>query len=414
MTGTITKVEWTNPHIWYYLDVKNPDGTVTNWGVLGRRARPADAARHHQRSADRSDRNGHRRRLPRQGRLEQRLRAARHYPDGRNVLTASRAGRPRARSAEEGDHDEDASVHGLLLALAIACACGARSCRRTSTAAAPRRIPRTADGKPDFTGTYQWPTYLPGDERGRSSATVFDRKRFAPLKPGGEAFLEPRTGDPRHDEPRDFCMPAGFPGGMLSGNAMQFFQTKNYLVMVHEFQRMTRIIPLDGRPHRKGLEPMFYGDPVGQWEGDTLVIDTTNFKRWALDDYYYTNPKEYRMHSDALHTIERLTLEEQGRALLRADDRRSEDLHRAVVAGVRDRRQAGVGRGGAVRIRLRGEQPLPRRQVRGRGEVGRARGIDECAARRPVRDHGRFHCFGDDVCCDGGHVVRGARSARAA
>jgi hypothetical protein len=35
ITGTITKVEWANPHIWYYLDVKNPDGTVTNWGFSG-------------------------------------------------------------------------------------------------------------------------------------------------------------------------------------------------------------------------------------------------------------------------------------------------------------------------------------------------------------------------------------------
>ena len=51
---------------------------------------------------------------------------------------------------------------------------------------------------------------------------------------------------------------------------------------------------------------MFDGDPVGHWEGDTLVIETTNFKRWALDDFYYTNPKEYRMHSDALRTVERL------------------------------------------------------------------------------------------------------------
>ena len=137
----------------------------------------------------------------------------------------------------------------LLAALAFAPSMNAQ----TSTPA----IPRTADGKPDFTGIYQWPTYLPGAERGKSSATTFDRKNFAPLKPGGEAFLEPRTGDPRHDEPRDFCMPAGFPAGMLSANAMQFFQTKNYLTIVHEFQRMSRIIPLDGRPFRKDIEPSY-------------------------------------------------------------------------------------------------------------------------------------------------------------
>jgi hypothetical protein len=35
MTGVIKKVEWTNPHIWFYLDVKNPDGTVTTWGFAG-------------------------------------------------------------------------------------------------------------------------------------------------------------------------------------------------------------------------------------------------------------------------------------------------------------------------------------------------------------------------------------------
>ena len=35
MTGIITKVEWQNPHIWYYLDVKNADGSVANWGFSG-------------------------------------------------------------------------------------------------------------------------------------------------------------------------------------------------------------------------------------------------------------------------------------------------------------------------------------------------------------------------------------------
>jgi hypothetical protein len=35
VTGTVTRVEWTNPHIWFYVDVKNADGTVTNWGFSG-------------------------------------------------------------------------------------------------------------------------------------------------------------------------------------------------------------------------------------------------------------------------------------------------------------------------------------------------------------------------------------------
>ena len=35
VTGTITKVEWQNPHIWFFIDVKNADGTVTNWAFSG-------------------------------------------------------------------------------------------------------------------------------------------------------------------------------------------------------------------------------------------------------------------------------------------------------------------------------------------------------------------------------------------
>ncbi len=35
LTGTLSKVEWLNPHIWYYVDVKNPDGTTTTWALSG-------------------------------------------------------------------------------------------------------------------------------------------------------------------------------------------------------------------------------------------------------------------------------------------------------------------------------------------------------------------------------------------
>ena len=35
ITGTLTKVDWMNPHIWYYVDVKNPDGSSTTWAISG-------------------------------------------------------------------------------------------------------------------------------------------------------------------------------------------------------------------------------------------------------------------------------------------------------------------------------------------------------------------------------------------
>lgn len=162
--------------------------------------------------------------------------------------------------------------------------------------------PRGADGKPDFTGFWDNP-HTPGGPL----VSVFDERNFAPFVPGGEAlFYEPRTGDPRHDEPRAFCMPSGFPSGFFGPYPIQIVQTPEWMVMVSEFQRITRLIPLDGRPHRDDIEPTFYGDSVGRWEGDTIVIDSRNFKRWSLDDYYYQDSTKYRMHTDAYHTIERI------------------------------------------------------------------------------------------------------------
>jgi hypothetical protein len=48
---------------------------------------------------------------------------------------------------------------------------------------------------------------------------------------------------------------------------------------------------------------------VGRWEGDTLVIETVNFKPWILDDYHYTDPTKSRWHTDALRTTEHLKRE---------------------------------------------------------------------------------------------------------
>ena len=90
---------------------------------------------------------------------------------------------------------------------------------------------------------------------------------------------------------------------------IQIVQNPKHIVIIPELQRAARIIPLDGRPHREGIEPSYYGDSVGKWEGDTLVIDTVNFKRWILDDYHYTDRTKSRWHSDALRTTEHLRRE---------------------------------------------------------------------------------------------------------
>ncbi len=79
----------------------------------------------------------------------------------------------------------------------------------------------------------------------------------------------------------DQCI-VGFNAGppMTSGtynNNMQIVQTPGYVMIMTEMVHSARIIPTDGRPH--GPVPQWSGDSVGHWEGDTLVVETVNFKR---------------------------------------------------------------------------------------------------------------------------------------
>ncbi len=165
--------------------------------------------------------------------------------------------------------------------------------------------PRMPNGKPDFSGIYTPPATV--NATGPRGNLIFNADKMAPVRPGAESLLyEPRNGDVRHDEPRAACLPAGFPSGMLYILPIQIVQNPNTIVIIPELQRAARIIPTDGRPHREGIEPSYYGDSVGHWEDDTLVIETVNFKRWILDDYHYTDPTKTRWHSDALQTTERL------------------------------------------------------------------------------------------------------------
>jgi hypothetical protein len=60
-------------------------------------------------------------------------------------------------------------------------------------------------------------------------------------------------------------------------NTVQLFQTSDYVVILNEMIHDARIVPLDGRPHLGGKISQWSGDSRGRWEGDTLVVETTNF-----------------------------------------------------------------------------------------------------------------------------------------
>ena len=54
-------------------------------------------------------------------------------------------------------------------------------------------------------------------------------------------------------------------------------QTRDYVVIANEMIHDVRIVPLDGRPHLAAGIRRWQGDPRGHWDGDTLVVETTNF-----------------------------------------------------------------------------------------------------------------------------------------
>jgi len=85
--------------------------------------------------------------------------------------------------------------------------------------------------------------------------------------------------------------------GANEGNLLQIVQGPGYVSLLHETDHSTRVIPTDGRAHVPQNIRQLQGASVGRWEGNTLVVDTTNF----------TNLSAYRGSSDKLHLVERFT-----------------------------------------------------------------------------------------------------------
>ena len=82
----------------------------------------------------------------------------------------------------------------------------------------------------------------------------------------------------------DRCITRGLPGAMIPGfynHNYQILQTPDHVVILVEMIHDARIIPLDGRAHLPPQMGQWLGDPRGRWEGETLVVETTNFNAKA-------------------------------------------------------------------------------------------------------------------------------------
>jgi len=106
----------------------------------------------------------------------------------------------------------------------------------------------------------------------------------------------------------DRCITKGYPTVMVPlgyNNSVQILQTPDYVAMVYEVIHDVRIIPLDGRPHIDQAIRQWWGDSRGHWEGDTLVVDMTNFSEKTLGNQQPAGP--YRGGGRFQHLVERFT-----------------------------------------------------------------------------------------------------------
>jgi hypothetical protein len=194
--------------------------------------------------------------------------------------------------------------------------------------------PRTADGQPDIQGNWQTQgggltvslekngvTLLEADKVSFSD-TARPSSRTSPIgivdPADGKIPLQPWAAakrkeiadnyrDPKGNlayiDPSARCLAAGVPriNYVTPYNGYQFMQTPGYVVLFAEWNHETRVIPLDGRPHVPADARFWMGDSRGRWEGNTLVVDVTNFNGKAWFDWL-------TFHSEALHVVERFTI----------------------------------------------------------------------------------------------------------
>jgi hypothetical protein len=111
--------------------------------------------------------------------------------------------------------------------------------------------------------------------------------------------------DPTNGDYTGACLPFGLIRSINSPDPLQIMESPSYVAELFEQNTWFHVFHIDGRPHTKGV-PTWFGDSVGHWEGDTLVVETNNFNgKTRLDT-------DGHPHSDAIVVTEKWTRRDMG------------------------------------------------------------------------------------------------------
>ena len=132
------------------------------------------------------------------------------------------------------------------------------------------------------------------------------------LKPGVKAAMKKDIDEVLAGKiaysPSTSCEPSGVPAYLLQPTVLYFVQAPEEIVMIEAYDSQVRHVFLN-RAHSANVTPSWYGESVGHYEGDTLVIDTVGLSRKSFVDMYRTP------HSESLHVVERWSLADGDKAL---------------------------------------------------------------------------------------------------
>ena len=146
--------------------------------------------------------------------------------------------------------------------------------------------PRTADGKPDFSGIWDTEKNRPCPPGGCNDLEIsqefvnfgWSLKGGLPYQPWAAELVRSRREQNGKDDPGSHCLPIGFLRLHTDGMYRKMIQLPGLLVMLNERNTSFRQIFLDGRPLPVDPNPSFNGYSTGKWDGDTLVVETNGFR----------------------------------------------------------------------------------------------------------------------------------------